>query len=134
MLLLQPGLFGWFGLEILNLLSEYLLQTNNPPHVTTKKPVTPIVTIAPCQRWHIDFKGPLYDNPKEWYFLICIDHFSKYLWVEVFRRKEAPPVAEFMRSLMLRCGPPAILQSNNGGEFINGSMDGMNRWCVNGSY
>lgn len=47
------------------------------------------------------------------------DHFSKYCWVKPLENKEASEVYQAMREIFLTFGPPHILQSDNGTEFVN---------------
>lgn len=51
--------------------------------------------------------------------LTVIDLFSKYLWAFPIRVKDATTIAARLESLFLVEGAPRILQSDNGGEFLN---------------
>ncbi|CAF1544076.1 unnamed protein product [Rotaria sordida] len=46
------------------------------------------------------------------------DHFSKYSWLYPLVTKEAINVAETLKSIFYQFGPPRILQSDNGREFV----------------
>ena len=46
------------------------------------------------------------------------DHFSKYSWLYPLKSKEAINVAETLKSIFYQFGPPRILQSDNGREFV----------------
>ena len=47
------------------------------------------------------------------------DHFTKYCWTKPLEHKEAKEVYESIREIFLTFGPPHILQSDNGTEFVN---------------
>ena len=53
------------------------------------------------------------------FVLVVIDCFSKFVYLESFRRKEAINVANALQAIFFRDGPPLILQSDNGSEFID---------------
>ncbi len=74
----------------------------------------------------MDFKGPLQKHPKQWYFLVVIDNFTKYVWGEVFQFKHAAPIVEYLHSLTMKETIPEVLQTDNGREFVNKVMTGMN--------
>ncbi len=46
------------------------------------------------------------------------DHFPKYSWLYPMPTKEAVNVAEILKSIFHQFGPPKILQSDNGREFV----------------
>ncbi|CAF5046794.1 unnamed protein product [Rotaria sp. Silwood1] len=46
------------------------------------------------------------------------DHFSKYSWMYPLTSKEVINVAEVLKSIFYQFGPPRILQSDNGREFV----------------
>jgi hypothetical protein len=52
------------------------------------------------------------------WILNCIDHFSKFSWAFPLRNKSANEVATKLRDLFFTFGPPRILHSDNGREFI----------------
>ena len=47
------------------------------------------------------------------------DHFSKFCWAKPLERKEAREVSQSIRDVFFMFGPPKILQSDNGREFVN---------------
>ncbi|CAF1066503.1 unnamed protein product [Adineta ricciae] len=47
------------------------------------------------------------------------DHFSKYCWGRALQKKEAREVYDCVREIFFQFGPPHILQSDNGREFVN---------------
>lgn len=46
------------------------------------------------------------------------DHFTKFSWLTPLPSKEAKHVADFLCQLFYTFGPPRILQSDNGKEFV----------------
>ena len=46
------------------------------------------------------------------------DHFSKFCWAFPLTSKKCDEVAIHLRQVFLQFGPPKILQSDNGGEFV----------------
>ena len=47
------------------------------------------------------------------------DHFSKFCWARALEKKEAHEVYHCVRDIFFMFGPPHILQSDNGREFVN---------------
>ncbi len=57
------------------------------------------------------------------YMLTVVDHFSGFPWAFPLRSKTAEEVAYHLVQLFLMIGPPRILHSDNGGEFVNQIFD-----------
>lgn len=57
------------------------------------------------------------------YMLTVVDHFSGFPWAFPLRSKTAEEVAYHLVQLFLVIGPPRILHSDNGGEFVNQIFD-----------
>jgi len=81
-----------------------------------------IVTYKPRQRLQVDLidvhklEG---NNNFIKYMLTCIDHFSKKVWVRMLRDKFCDTIVEAMKSILDEIHDQiAIVQSDNGGEFI----------------
>ncbi|CAM4953460.1 unnamed protein product [Rotaria socialis] len=64
----------------------------------------------------VDMRSVEYNGFK-WIFH-AKDHFSKYSWLDPLPSKEAINVAETLKSIFYQFGPPRILQSDNGREFV----------------
>ena len=47
------------------------------------------------------------------------DHFTRYLWARALTSKRAIKVAAFLFDIFTTFGPPLILQSDNGKEFVS---------------
>ena len=78
----------------------------------------------PDELWQIDFKGPFTVHGKKYWFLVCIDDYSRFLIIaEQFdhepRTKEVTAVLEKQKTL-----PKAIL-SDHGHQF----KEKWKRWC-----
>ncbi|CAF2132348.1 unnamed protein product [Rotaria magnacalcarata] len=99
-------------------------QTRKPlkQHVVNK----PIISLGVMTRLQIDLidmrTRPDILNPDVTYnwILHCIDHFSKFTWSFDLKRKSADEVAIKLRELIFIFGPPRILHSDNGREFVAG--------------
>ena len=57
------------------------------------------------------------DNSYKW-IMHARDHFTKFSWASPLTSKRAWEVAEHLTALFCQCGPPKILQSDNGREFL----------------
>ena len=54
--------------------------------------------------------------------LVCVDMFTKWVEVVPLRRHDADSVVAAFVSVCTRWGPPAVVRSDNGSEFINAIM------------
>jgi hypothetical protein len=54
-----------------------------------------------------------------------VDHFTGYVWGETFATKEAEPVALFVYKIYLEYGFPQKIGYDNGREFVNKVMEGL---------
>ncbi|CAF1100012.1 unnamed protein product, partial [Didymodactylos carnosus] len=52
------------------------------------------------------------------WILNCVDHFSKYSWAFPLKNKSAVDVSLKLRELFFLFGPPRVLHSGNGKEFV----------------
>ncbi|CAF1268580.1 unnamed protein product [Rotaria magnacalcarata] len=79
----------------------------------------PIVSIGYLTRIQIDLIDMRCrpDGSFKW-ILHVKDHFTKFSWVYPLESKEAEPVAEKLLNQFYSFGPPRILQSDNGKEFV----------------
>ena len=63
------------------------------------------------------------ENECEW-ILTVVDHFSKYVWAEVFPTKESEPIARWLARLFTEfAGVPERWHADNGGEFVSHYID-----------
>lgn len=63
-----------------------------------------------------------YNDGLGW-MLTCVDVFTLFGWVFPMPRKEAGFVYKGVLQILLQFGPPKILHSDNGGEFVNSLID-----------
>ena len=59
------------------------------------------------------------------WLLLVVDHFTGYVWGETFATKEAEPVASFVYKIYLEFGFPQKIGFDNGREFVNKVMEGL---------
>jgi len=52
------------------------------------------------------------------YIVHAKDHFTRFSWAAPLEKKEAIYVASFLFQIFTQFGPPTILQSDNGKEFV----------------
>ncbi len=53
------------------------------------------------------------------YILIVVDICTRILWLFALANKSGTEMATHLRKLFLMFGPPRIIQSDNGSEFVN---------------
>ena len=81
-----------------------------------------LVASRPMERWQVDladmskYKSP--QNRQRTFLLTIIDCFSKFAWVKPLTNKRAATVAKALEQVFEEAGTPAVLQSDNGGEFL----------------
>ena len=51
-----------------------------------------------------------------------INHFSKYCWAKIAKYKTANTILRTLKQFLTYHGWPEILQSDNGKEFVNGTI------------
>jgi len=80
------------------------------------KPIISIGFLTRLQVDLIDMRSASYDG---YNFIMHVkDHFTKFSWLYALKSKEAIHVANNLRQLFYTFGPPKILQSDNGKEFV----------------
>jgi hypothetical protein len=97
-------------------------QTRKPlkQHVIAK----PIISLGVMTRLQIDLidmrtrPDTLNEDVIYNWILNCIDHFSKFTWAYPLQNKSAVEVALKLRELFFVFGPPKLLHSDNGREFV----------------
>lgn len=80
------------------------------------KPIVSIGFLTRLQIDLIDMRNMQYDNYK--FILHAKDHFTKFSWLYPLMSKEAAQVSTHLRNIFYSFGPPKILQSDNGKEFV----------------
>ncbi len=98
---------------------EKCQQTKKRRHLP-KTPLKPIVAREPLERVEIDFTVYDYADPDNGhiYVLTVVDCCTKFMWAKTFVSKHAAPVAQFLFDLFASEGYPAIIQADNGKEFV----------------
>jgi hypothetical protein len=68
------------------------------------------------------------DNGKTYRWILQLkDHFSKFCWAKPLEHKQADEVYNCTREIFFLFGAPHILQSDNGREFVNQLINGLER-------
>lgn len=79
------------------------------------------ITERPFQRLYIDFMGP-YPRTKDGntYIFVCLDHFSKFVYLKPLRKATACEVIKCLEREMFHVfGVPEFVHSDNGKQFIS---------------
>ena len=83
----------------------------------------PLHSITASQPWDhiaIDLTGPLPNRPNgPKYLLIVIDAFSRFIILRALTERSATTVSKELLDIFSLLGHPRIIQSDNGGEFVN---------------
>ena len=102
-------------------------QVNNPLPMTVLPPPIAIRCFRPHSRIQVDLidmapkKHRNFMSNNRWgyrYVLTVKCCFSKFCWLFPLKSKSADEVCSILKALFVKEGPPTILQSDNGGEFI----------------
>ena len=100
-----------------------MCQRIGKPTFSSAMPLTPILALAPFEKWGIDFVGPI--NPsnrhgRHRYILIATDYATKWAEAEATKTNDKVIVAKFLReNIMARFGCPKELVSDRGTHFVN---------------
>ena len=97
-------------------------QRTGAPAFRNHWPLTPIVPLAPFEKWGIDFIGPI--NPvsarKNRYIILATDYATKWVEARSTKRNDAITAAGFLfEEIMMRFGHPLELVSDRGKHFLN---------------
>ncbi|KAF9752809.1 Gag-Pol polyprotein [Nosema granulosis] len=94
----------------------------------TKEKLVHITALRPMERLQIDLidmRRYKDSNDQFSWILTIIDVYSKYAWAFPLLSKTSSEISKTLESLFYMLGPPQILQSDNGKEFINADMKGL---------
>jgi hypothetical protein len=85
-------------------------------------PLTPIMPLAPFEKWGIDFIGPI--NPsssrRNRYIILATDYSTKWVEAKATRKNDAKVAADFLfDQILMRFGYPLELVSDQGKHFLN---------------
>ncbi|CAM4830987.1 unnamed protein product [Rotaria magnacalcarata] len=86
------------------------------PKGTSGKPIISIDFLNRLQVDLIDMRSIKHDGFN--FIMHAKDHFTKFSWLFALPSKEAHHVALHLRNIFYTFGPPKILQSDNGKEFV----------------
>ena len=64
-------------------------------------------------------------GPRPQHLMVIIDVFSKFVWIHALVNKEPARIVHILERMFLQEGPPRILQSDGGGEFVNGTINAL---------
>ena len=97
-------------------------QRAGAPSFKNHWPLTPIIPLAPFEKWGVDFIGPI--NPvtarKKKYIILATDYATKWVEAKATRRNDALTAATFIfEEIMMRFGHPLELVSDQGMHFLN---------------
>ena len=97
-------------------------QRTGAPAFRNHWPLTPVIPIAPFEKWEIDFIGPI--NPvSAWrnrYIILATDYATKWVEAKPTRKNDAATAATFLfEDIMMRFGHPLELVSDRGTHFLN---------------
>ena len=85
-------------------------------------PLTPIVPLAPFEKWGIDFIGliNLVNAQKRKYIILAINYTTKWVEARATVKNDALVAATFLfEEIIMRFGHPLELVSNRGKHFLN---------------
>ncbi|KAL3682295.1 hypothetical protein R1sor_000317 [Riccia sorocarpa] len=98
-------------------------QRTGKPTPTSRWPLTPIMPLAPFERWGIDFVGPIApatQGTQSRYILLATDYFTRMVEAEATKKDDVATVAQFLFDrIICRYGCPLELVSDRGTHFIN---------------
>ena len=97
-------------------------QRTGAPAFWNHWPLTPVIPIAPFEKWGIDFVGPI--NPvssrRNRYIILATDYATKWVEAKPTRKNDAATAANFLfEDIMMRFGHPLELVSDRGTHFLN---------------
>ena len=97
-------------------------QRTGAPSFRNHWPLTPIIPLAPFEKWGIDFVGPVFpvSARKKKYIILATDYATKWVEARATRRNDAQTAANFLfEEILMRFGHPLELVSDQGLHFLN---------------
>jgi hypothetical protein len=97
-------------------------QRTGAPSFRNHWPLTPIIPIAPFEKWGIDFIGPIFpvSARKKRYIILATDYATKWVEAKATRKNDAQTSANFLfEDILMRFGHPLELVSDRGTHFLN---------------
>lgn len=100
-------------------------KSTKAPNFVTRPPMgSQSVVEKPFQKLYVDLLGP-YPRSKmgNSFILVCLDHFSKFVFVEPLRKADSTSIIKFLEKQVFSIfGVPESLHSDNGRQFISKEM------------
>jgi hypothetical protein len=97
-------------------------QRTGAPSFRNHWQLTPIIPLAPFEKWGIDLIGPisLVSSQKKRYIILATDYATKWVEARATRKNDAQTSALFLfEEIMMRFGHPLELVSDRGTHFLN---------------
>jgi hypothetical protein len=97
-------------------------QQTGAPSFQNHWPLTPIIPLAPFEKWSIDFIGPIspISSQKKRYIILATDYATKWVEARATWKNDAQTSALFLfEEIMMRFGHPLKLVSDRGMHFLN---------------
>ena len=97
-------------------------QRMGAPSFRNHWPLTPIIPIAPFEKWGIDFIGPIapISIGKKRYIILATDYATKWVEARPTQNNSVWTAASFLfTEIMMRFGHPLELVGNRGLHFLN---------------
>jgi hypothetical protein len=97
-------------------------QRTRAPLFRNHWPLTPIIPLAPFEKWGIDFVGPIspVSSQKKRYIILATDYATKWVEARATWKNDAQTSALFLfEEIMMRFGHPLELVSDRGTHFLN---------------
>ena len=102
-------------------------QRKGKPRAAARWPLTPILPLAPFEKWGIDFVGPIQPltrSTKCRYILVCTDYCTKWVETQALKTNDAKVTAKFLfENIICRFGCPLELISDRGTHFLNYTVE-----------
>ena len=105
-------------------------------------PARSVHASQPGDHFIIDVMEMTMSTDKKKYMLVCVDAFTGFLLLRVLPDKDATTIARELFDIFSLIGPPKIIQSDQGKEFVNGIINALHsllgiehrvinygRWC-----
>jgi hypothetical protein len=97
-------------------------QRTGAPSFRNHWPLTPIIPLAPFEKWGIDFIGPIFpiSARKKRYIILATDYATKWVEAKATWKNDAQTSASFLfEEILMRFGHPLELVSDRGIHFLN---------------
>jgi len=74
--------------------------------------------------WGIDLTGPILASDEGYqYIFVAVNHYTRYPYAVPLKSKTQEEVRDAIEDLFLQFGAPEVIISDNGGEFVNATLD-----------